>query len=1090
MSRKTVTISQLLSLSRCDPETVLIGRLEVVEAEDTLFPRGAIVFYDATGELECHVLDFQLHWLSGEIVLKKWNLVLNKLANGRTISNYIEVSEVELRSNSSAILNKEKSSDTSIEKIIDILQLKTPASVEPLKNAHIVARVAVKSVLQNNKGLHASFVLTLNDISDSNFQVYVIFSGNDLIKYYMSINIGKIYILTHLLRRDDFLRSIETPVFQFNSTLSTVSHCIDDDSKISSLIVSNISSLKLQSRLNTQKLRVMEQSMRSAELSIPLLTYQGTITCILDKILGVFVLDSRCIVHLGLYSTHYSSLFPFRVGMNLILHNVHTIPLKLERDIWKLSSSEHCPSFNSVKTIFAACHCSTIQIEKFPTEQHILEKVLSRPKSKFSLLYNSELFTLLELLWIQSVYYDILEKFPGGFGDETLLGDSRTKTSAVNDTNGSLLSKLLQRHCLVDRRRDLLTEFFDHKFSCHTCKTSHATEIKFPILSKIMRMIDEIAFSPSLFDGNENEYTYKVISQREAGMENFHLMGILQGSLDGTLQIKDHTCKISVVNIAISQKIHTFHLNNIWIIPKYDIVIERPGKTYIQFAIDKCYCFYAKPSNFSNNLHRCIFHICHVHTTKINGPSEEEIPKMNVKIELKILFEVDNNVEKYISFLSTKQHVNIEHTYVHLSDDFVRLLPAIHVGSLYEFAYDESIQKQMRETNAKELFLNSKVNAQIRSIRIDNITTNDSETITCKDLFNHIIGPAVVQVDEAARNMYKTLEARFLDENKILNISDILYGNSTESTNDNNRYCDSIVSFRGILISKEYRIATTLPKFLDKFILGNYQNEELYLHNKTILLRIRDIITMDVIDVYVGFTSRYTLPLGIIPGRHLVLKLVAVKTSVLGTIYCYSLPISHVALDGLPIEDSTLFQQLKSTYLIDFPQDKSQLYTIYLVRCTIIKLLGVKVYWICEICDQILVNNSCSNHCSLAKHKLHTEGKFEVRDGTSAARVFAKDELVLRALMSLNDDSHQKICLDAARKKIEYSWKQSENINRNWSKEYTNSIIGRDINLFCQPLFQKISGTKNIIKLKAIRIENISPTIEAYKRIQHLKQVK
>ncbi|CAG8755524.1 5250_t:CDS:2, partial [Dentiscutata erythropus] len=201
--------------------------------------------------------------------------------------------------------------------------------------------------------------------------------------------------------------------------------------------------------------------------------------------------------------------------------------------------------------------------------------------------------------------------------------------------------------------------------------------------------------------------------------------------------------------------------------------------------------------------------------------------------------------------------------------------------------------------------------------------------------------PAVVQVDEAARNMYKTLKVRFLDENKILNISDILYRNSTESTNDNNRYCDSIVLFWGILIFKEYRIATTLPKFLDKFILSN---EELYLHNKTILLRIRDIITMDIID------QDILCPLEIIPGRHLVLKLVAVKTS---TIYCYS----YVALDRLPIED---------------------------------------------------------------------KGKFEVRNGTSAARVFAKDELVLHALMSLKC---QKICLDAARKKIEYSWKQSENTN-------------------------------------------------------------
>ena len=97
----------------------------------------------------------------------------------------------------------------------------------------------------------------------------------------------------------------------------------------------------------------------------------------------------------------------------------------MEKDIWKLDDHQNCPNFRNVKVIFAACHCSTVQVIRFPSEIIESDSVLQKIIGKFSNFRNDNSFILLELLWIQKVYYDISKKSPGEFEDQTLLGDSK-----------------------------------------------------------------------------------------------------------------------------------------------------------------------------------------------------------------------------------------------------------------------------------------------------------------------------------------------------------------------------------------------------------------------------------------------------------------------------------------------------------------------------------------------------------------------------------------------------------------------------------------------------------------------------------------
>ncbi|CAG8480858.1 7676_t:CDS:1 [Diversispora eburnea] len=1019
------TVSQLLFLdsftcSKIFSGKKLIGTFEIIKSDD-IFPIGTIIFNDTTGRLACHFLEFQPRWISGTVLLTKWNYLLNKTTGNRISSNYLEVQEVQ-----------------------EVQELRTNSSLEyfppQTSNKYLIGKVLIKSVLQYSNDKPVGCLLML---IDDQTHVHILFSGKEMIERYVMIIVGKTYLLTDLNMTNQI--SSIFPVFEFNPTFSN-SFPINDKHSFDYLNPSNL----------FNNISIQSHSTNIIECSpIPFFTYKGTITCIIDNVLGVFILDSQYILHLGRYPYYNYLILPYRVGMTLLLHNVHAVSMKMDHDIWKLSARKHCPRLEDIKIIFVACFCSTIQICEFPSNKFCHYSITPRVISKFSLFHVDDSLTLLDLIWIQKVYYEILEKFPGEFDDSTLLGNPLGDYSSGRS---SLLSQLFQRYRISDQYdqwQEWPLEFFNHRFGCRTCQSSDINKIKFITFSNFSKIIEKI----------ENQSTTKVITQSEAEMKFIQLIGILEGNSNGMLQLRDHTGQIQAINISSVQKIQTYHLNNIWLVPEYEIVLENHQKPYIRFEIDKCFCFYVKPYPFLSELKSFIFRVSHIYPTKVDCPPELEFPNLSFKMRINIfpVLEIDNG---------THNELPEKNTYVHLSGDFIRFLPAIHVGSTYEMTYNRN----------PEFWLKNFDNARIKSLQIE--VNKNFEYSTYKDLIGHKFGPTILQLNEENKQTYIAREMKFLESNKILNISDLLYGDMKVG---------SIISIQGVLVSKEFRPTVHLPKFTRSPSFSNHLKGDAGHRDTSLLLRIRDTKTKDVIDTYIVSTARYIIPLGLIPGQPLILRKVIAKVSKIGIVYCCSLPTTNITLAGIPNDDRKMHHELDNIKLIDLFNRSAQ--KLCRIHCTITQIFNLSVEMICETCEQTFYDNSCPNGCTLFPPKFHVEGKFEVRDGTSKAIVLIKDEAGLQELLQLKDDRIQLIRKAAAQKKIVYHFNFNKNFDKLFNQVRAKIPICREIILYCWPIKRQSLKNNNFsiqtfhgIELKAAGIEEIIPESEAFNYLQNFKK--
>ncbi|CAG8686673.1 953_t:CDS:2, partial [Acaulospora colombiana] len=502
----------------------------------------------------------------------------------------------------------------------------------------------------------------------------------------------------------------------------------------------------------------------------------------------------------------------------------------------------------------------------------------------------------------------------------------------------------------------------------------------------------------------------------ECGLGSVHLMGVLQGHVSGELQLKDRTGQILAINISSTQQIQTYHLRNVWVIPEYDIVIEKPGKFYIRFAIEK------------------------------------DTRACTLQVQLK----------SHVAELNPRS----EAAYFHLSGDFLRFLPVIYVGSTYELACSSELV-QSEDTG---FWLKNIDTAEIRCIQVG--SSKDPIHTRYRDLLGREFGPTILQLDGIQKD---------LNVEEVLNVSDVLYGEFTMDQNCFKR-CGSIVSFQGYLVSKEFRVAATLPKFIGQTLRGEISGQR----DTNLLLRIRDLRTKDVIDVYVTSTTKYVIPLGLIPGQPLVLRQVVVKTSEIGNVYCSSLPMTHISLAGFPKDKCAILQELENTKLIDLCGKSTR--TIYRIHCTITRIIHLSIQLVCEICEQVYCDNSCPSGCILFPPKFRVEGKFEVKDGTSKATAVVKDEQLLRELLRLNDDQYQKIFRAATQKKIYHCYDKNNLLNQ----VSTCSSIGEEIILYCRPISQQTLGRNALpirIELGVIDVEEVQPDKETLKYLQSLKNL-
>src|SRR4051812_8150719 len=107
-------LSELVSNEHCiaPPANtiVLLGTLQLVTKDNSIYPKGTILFEDETGEMPCLLFGYEKEWFTRVIVLLSWSFLINKQPNGKGVCHLEVRSEIRfLRVEFSEILHSRES---------------------------------------------------------------------------------------------------------------------------------------------------------------------------------------------------------------------------------------------------------------------------------------------------------------------------------------------------------------------------------------------------------------------------------------------------------------------------------------------------------------------------------------------------------------------------------------------------------------------------------------------------------------------------------------------------------------------------------------------------------------------------------------------------------------------------------------------------------------------------------------------------------------------------------------------------------------------------------------------------------------------
>src|SRR6266511_3817058 len=73
---------------------ILLGTLQLVTKDNSIYPRGTILFEDETGRVPCLLVCYEKEWFTRTIALLSWSFLINKQPNGKEVCHLEVHSEV------------------------------------------------------------------------------------------------------------------------------------------------------------------------------------------------------------------------------------------------------------------------------------------------------------------------------------------------------------------------------------------------------------------------------------------------------------------------------------------------------------------------------------------------------------------------------------------------------------------------------------------------------------------------------------------------------------------------------------------------------------------------------------------------------------------------------------------------------------------------------------------------------------------------------------------------------------------------------------------------------------------------------------
>ncbi|TPX38190.1 hypothetical protein SmJEL517_g00207 [Synchytrium microbalum] len=406
----------------------------------------------------------------------------------------------------------------------------------------------------------------------------------DIIHYYHHLKVGKWYLLSNLTAS-----KIKIPV-KGGSIIRKVLNFDINNSKLFNVKPPVIIPDTVAVDTNTIDGTPQPNTIRSQPIQIPMhpkvqpkpgmISYSGRISKIVNVHNGLYELDGK--LHLVLsYHQIAGPGFGLRLGAGVNLHNVHLAVLN--------TGDRVRPGAHPVALI--ACPYSTLEIAEFSSEANEFQSIDVFKRNNY--LIKHQKLNAVDLLLITIIRIEVIRKLQVKEAD-TIVPVVETKWPT------KLFTDLLSRYGYTHYEKDTpIAVSFEHQDLCSIAKVRYRQPC-FPPLKELFNhpVITDFRNQSTKSSGtrpsssiasarkhrhmivSKSSIRYRVFSQEELNWTSASLLGVLVANARGEVVLKDTTHSIQC--LVSSNDITPHDLNQIWVIDRYQIIMEVLGSGFLR----------------------------------------------------------------------------------------------------------------------------------------------------------------------------------------------------------------------------------------------------------------------------------------------------------------------------------------------------------------------------------------------------------------------------------------------------------------------------------------------------------------------------
>ncbi|KAG2201505.1 hypothetical protein INT46_007778 [Mucor plumbeus] len=1031
----------------------LIGVLTIVTNEEDEFPRGTVLLLDlvTNDPVVCFVDRTLPRALETTVQIRKWNCVNLKEGDN---AFYIEFRLEDVYSEKYAkkcMLREQFSSDRIIfkESLRRQMEYYTPGDAlqltPPQSRINMVGIVYAISTLYLEDGKPAKFYLQItsnkpsNDTTTKLKAINVIFSGNDMIKYYRYFQIGG--------------------AFAFHNLVITSIH-INDHTSINALSFNNRSNCQAIKYSHLEKTRRSSPVNNTSDHPLTITTvnthktYTGIITRVIDSMFGIYELDSSIIVCLfHLFS--YIADMPFRINTRICLHHFHAVVInpKDGETSYLLQNFWNAPETDEGYMTLTACVMSHISILKFPdhcddftetTKSFVLSNdtdIGSQIKMYTYSEINDKRSVFTQLLGQLEIYAALAVKFV----DTNIVKDLDVFIRAFNTIQHQVYGRTKTREIQAS---DLLNNFFLHDTVCLLVGDQNfRMEIdSYPSLNKIKNNLEDnledyqldLAGGNTMFE-KENVLTQKGDYDQTA---EYFILGMLQVAQDGRMYLVDSETRILFVLAAYSSLISR-RAGEIYLVRRLQMFredlsfVENEDEDFIKRK-DLSVSYFACQAkdlmlldgDYGNNTAFHILGAANIHNRELKKLSLNRMPH-----EIR-------NIPKDHQYLAV--HVvtryPVEVCFTPNGSIYLECRVVVKMHEIEGIGSTAASMDYIKTTGSEEYILifsslkktlHLHLNFQVDSYwiiygldkpgsMIKSIAENRSFAFSI-DNEKHTIYP--ISFDYSTSNMVR-LQPHYgetaimpnplsliYDVSQLTDLNNLPPGLSSQITSLN--YFEELINVQGVVIIKRfiegYPTHSTLNKHALK--LHNQLGVSTGKTNRKLFVQIRQPDSLDTISIYMD-VHKVHYPIGMVIGSTVTFYNLIRKTKLSSNEELFFLANSSTLIhvnnitpspDVISMKPAPIMTRLISSFLdpVLGVQDQSskQIFKLY---CYISSIIKLTLKWECRDCGSIVRNNDCYGMCEGASRVFSVHAFVQISDGTASANASIDGERLVFRLLQLS----------------------------------------------------------------------------------------